>query len=267
MLLALILASAPLTEASKAYGDLEYETCVARLGGMKGILPGERARAELLLGLCHFALGHERQAAAAIESALRRDPSVAAPSNASPKEVEFINAQRAAASSEPSTKKKKVVAKKDEPEPAPVVDAAKKATVAKNDEPVVDASKKTRTDGPDAPVAEPPVVDPQPVVETKPATIPAVEAALPPKTPEVVVQKATWLPFVTGGVALAAAGVGTGLGVNAASLEAQGRTEPVQIESARLATNAQTSATGANIAFAVAGTAAVTTIVAFILTR
>ncbi|MBL8911804.1 MAG: hypothetical protein JNM17_14015 [Archangium sp.] len=240
MLLALILASVPLTEANKAYADLEYETCVSRLAGLKGIPAGERARAELLLGLCHFALGHERQAAAAIENALRRDSSVSAPSNASPKEVAFIDSQRAAA----SVKKKTVVAsvKKDEPEaPPPVVDA---------------------------PVAEPP---PAEVVETKPVVAEpppaAVEAALPPKTPEVVVQKATWLPFVMGGVALAAAGVGTGLGVNASSLEAQGRAEPVQIDSARLATNAQTSATGANIAFAVAGTAAVTTIVAFILTR
>lgn len=255
VLLALVLASAPLTDATRAYADLEYEACVAKLAGLKGVPVGERAKAELLLGLCHFALGHDRQASAAIESALRRDASVAAPANASPKELAFIDAQRGKAK-EPRQDKKR------DAEPKPDEAVAIKREV----------EPKPREEGaptPGAAVVQAPVSASDAGVTLAPVDAPlpaAVEAALP-KTELVVAPKATWLPWVTGGVALAAAGVGTGLGVNAASLEAQGNGAPVQLDAARLAGDAQTSATGANIAFAVAGTAAITTVIAFIFTR
>jgi hypothetical protein len=249
VLLALILASAPLTDATRAYADLEYETCVSRLSGLKGIPSAERAKAELLLGLCHFALGHEKQARALVSSALGRDANVTPPANASPKELEFIKAQS------PAAPEKLAVRKTPKPKSPEVVE-----------EPVVPAPPPVEPE-PVAPVA---VASPDAGVDLTPtqpvASVPAaVEAAMKPEP--LPPQKATWLPWLTGGIAVAAAGVGTGLGVNAASLETKGRAEPVQVDAARLGADAQANATGANIAFAVAGTAAVTTIVAFILTR
>ncbi|MFT3710861.1 MAG: hypothetical protein QM817_24820 [Archangium sp.] len=245
MLLALVLASAPLTDATRAYADLEYEACVSALSGLKGVPAGERAKAELLLGLCHFALGHEKKASASISSALRRDPNVAAPANASPKEVAFIDVQR----------------KSPAPAPAPRVKPDKpNVEVAKTEDP-------PKVEEQPAPIEPPPPAAPSEVLTPTSTPLPAaVDAAMPANT-VVAAPKATWLPWVTGGVAVAAAGLGTGLGLNASALEAKGRAEPVQLESARFATAAQTNATGANVAFAVAGTAAIGTIVAIILTR
>jgi hypothetical protein len=72
---------------------------------------------------------------------------------------------------------------------------------------------------------------------------------------------------VTGGLAVAAAGVGGGFGVSSQNLAAAGRAEPVQIIAAQQGTDAQTHATVANVAFAVAGTAAVATLITWLVTR
>lgn len=252
LLLSVVLAASPLGDASRQYGDLEYEACVTTLSNPRAIAPKERAAAELLLGLCHFALGHEARARAAIESSFRRDPSARPPGSASPKELEFIETVRATASPDPARTKKPPT--KREPE----------VKVAETRPAEVPAEK--------PPEVTPPVTEPPPPAEPKPPEkTPLAELVPPPPPPPSLTApaepKATWLPWLAAGVAVAGAGTGTGLGLNARALETRGNAEPIQLEAARLRNDAQLNATGANVAFAVAATAAAATVITFILTR
>jgi hypothetical protein len=268
VLLALILAASPLAEATHDYSELNYEACITKLARPKALATRERAAGELLWGLCHFALGHEAQARTHVEAALRSDPAVSIPVSASPKEQEFIESVRAASAARRTSRKE---AKAEALKVAQVViaearekaDAAVKA--AKNDAPPEPPSVV------DAPATPPPVVVAEPAPLEPPREVPvaalppAIAAALPGAEPKPA--RATWLPWLTGGVAVAAAGAGVGFGVSARGLESAARQEPVQVEAGRLANQAQTHATVANVGFAVAGGAAVSTVVAWLLTR
>lgn len=256
MLLFLVLAASPLADATRQYADLEYEACVTTLASTKSIPAKDRASAELLLGLCHFALGHEAKARTAIESSYRRDPAARPPTSASPKELAFIEAVRSTTSTDPQRPKRTI--KPTEPKLAEIARPVETA----------DPGKPETTDAPKNP-------DPAP---TKPETNesrPVEPVALlppPPPPPSLTVPaepkaKATWLPWVTAGVAVIGAGTGAGLGLNARAIETRANAEPIQLEAARLAGDAQVNATAANVAFAVAGTAAVATVITFILTR
>lgn len=247
VLLSLILAASPLSDARRQYADLEYEACVTTLTDPRAIAPKERAVAELLLGLCHFALGHEAKARAAIESSHRRDPSAQPPASASPKELAFIEQVRETTTAEPVRPKRPSAVKRDL-------------------DPKLVEAKPVESKPADAPVEQTPPIDPTPAEEK-----PLAELVPPPPPPPSLVTvaepKATWLPWVTGGIAVVGAGVGVGFGLNARALERQGLAEPTQVEANRLREQAQPNATGANVAFAVAGTAAVATVITFILTR
>jgi hypothetical protein len=72
----------------------------------------------------------------------------------------------------------------------------------------------------------------------------------------------TW---VAGGAAVAAAGAGVGLGVAAQGAAGQTAMPPMGVTPAQQATNAQGLATGANVAYGVAGTAAVAAVVLFFI--
>lgn len=243
VLLSLVLAASPLVDASRQHADLDYEACVATLAAAKSLPTKERARAELVLGLCHFALGHEAAARSAIESSYRRDPAALPPASASPKELAFIESVRATTPSEVSRPTARRTTKKDLEPPKPA-------------------------DAPIEPTPTPPTASSeqklvaQPVGEAPPA--PPLVVLVPEAPPA---PKATWLPWLTGGLAVASAGAGVGLGLNARGLEASARAEPVQIEAAKAASNAQLNATAANVAFAVAGTAVIATVISFIATR
>jgi len=253
VLLFLVLAASPLADATRQYADLEYEACVTTLASTKSIPAKDRASAELLLGLCHFALGHEAKARTAIESSYRRDPSARPPTSASPKELAFIEAVRANTSTDPQRPKRT----NKPPEPK-IAELTKPVETGTKDE--TDVPKNTEPTPPKPETNEPPPPPIEPVALLPP----------PPPPPSLTVPaepKATWLPWVTAGVAVAGAGAGAGFGLNARAIETRANAEPIQLESARLAADAQSNATAANVAFVVAGTAAVATVITFILTR
>jgi hypothetical protein len=267
--LSLVLAASPLDDARRAYADLDYETCVKTLGTLRNVPARDRAQGELLLGLCHFALGHESQARTRIESALRRSPKLVAPADASPKEKALVEEVRAVVAASPGAARAKKGPRKADAAVEPGVDGASVAEGApgasspgEGTPPVVvgaaapapPAAPETTSPPPDAPVAR---------------SI-APDAALTPPPPTVVTPapaRGLWAPWVAGGVAVAAAGVGVGFGLNARGLESSARAEPVQVDAERLRAEAQTSATVANVAFAVAGTAAVTALVTWLVLR
>lgn len=247
MLLALILAASPVTEAANDYSDLDYEACVSKLEKARASAK-ERPAAELLLGLCHFALGHEQLARTFVESALRRDPNVRVPASASPKERALIDELRRAAASAVSATPRKPASRERERER----EREKAPVVTPSDAPTVVAVEPPPATTP----VEPPPPLPLPEVVKNP------EAVSPPAP-----AKPTWVPLVTGGLAVAATGVGIGFGVSARGLETRGRDEPVQLTAAALGAEAQTHATVANVAFAVAGTAALGALISWLVIR
>lgn len=276
--LSLVLAASPYADARRDYGDLDYEACVSRLSNLRAVPAKERAAAELLLGLCHFALGQEAKARARLEAALRRAPTLTAPPEASPKERALIDEAREAASAAPAPGRSRKTAKQGDgkkpealarapgaPSERPAGPPASVPAERPPEAPLVAEASGTNPGGADAPRG--PAPSPAADAPVATALVPA-PAAAPPK---VVVAPApartpvaTW---VAGGAAVAAAGVGLGFGVSARGLEAQGNAEPVQVEAERLRGQAQASATVANVAFAVAGTAAVTAAVTWLLLR
>lgn len=254
--LALVLAASPYADAKRDYADLDYEACVAKLADLRAVPARERAAAELLLGLCHFALGHEAQARARLEAALRRAPGLSAPANASPKEQAVIAEAREAAASAAAAKPRKTPKKPDKKPPAAVVAATRgEDTTAPAPEP-----ERAAADAPPANAAPAPSPAPEKVSDAPVATAltpaPAVVTP-PPAVVQPTPSRSSPVPWIAGGAAVAAAGVGVGFGLSARGLEAQGNAEPVQLEADRLRGQAQTNATVANVAFAVAGGAAI----------
>jgi hypothetical protein len=255
--LALVLSASPLAEALQDYGNLDYESCVARLGSARGLGAKDKARADLVLGLCHFALGHEAEARARLEAAFRRDAAVALPPNVSPKEKALLQDVAAAVASSP--------APQDHKTRRPV---AKRPSAPKDDEPPVVAA---HNEPPPAAVRPEPA-PPEPPLTSADAPVAApvlVPAALPqaPAAVEAAPRRTPWVPWLAVGLAVAATGTGVALGVNARSLESSGRAAPVQLDAAKLAADARGNALGANVAFAVAGTAVATAVVTFLVLR
>jgi len=264
VLLALVLAASPLSDAMRDYADLDYESCVAKLAAVRSLPAKERAQADLMLGLCHFALGHEAVARAHLEAALRRDPSLPAPPNASPKERALLDEIAAAVAAAPPPEHKRPSRHGAEPPRAP-----------RTEPPATASREEARPAEPAEPADAEPAATPEPTA-TRPADAPTVAPALTPAapapTPLPIVtappeRRPTWVPFVVGGLAVAAAGTGAAFGLNAKIQESAGRAAPVQLDADRLRTDAQTSATVANVAFAVAGTAAIAAVITFIALR
>jgi tetratricopeptide (TPR) repeat protein len=83
-------------------------------------------------------------------------------------------------------------------------------------------------------------------------------------TPEPVKKSRLWT-WVAGGAAVAAAGAGVGLGVAAQGAAAQTAMPPMGMTPAQQAASAQGLATGANVAYGIAGAAAVTAVVLFFI--
>jgi hypothetical protein len=240
--LALSMSASPLADAKKSYADLDYEGCVSVLGPALSALHGSaRAHAELYFGLCQFALGREADARGHLALALRLDPSLKAPPNASPKERElFESAVRTAAAA---------------PHPAPSHPPPRHG----------------ESPPPDAPTAEaeptPPVAAPAPEQTLQPAPAPP---PTPPPTPPPAVEAVTApvrparspaLPIVLTVVAAAAGGTGLGFGISARHFESQGIAEQVQVPAGALLQQAQWRALVANVCFGVAGAAAVVALI------
>jgi hypothetical protein len=82
-----------LAEAKALASGLEFERCVERLKQAQTqwrSTPGELGEIEVWSGLCHFSLGHRRQAVEHFRTALRIDESTDLPPYSSPKAVELF---------------------------------------------------------------------------------------------------------------------------------------------------------------------------------
>jgi hypothetical protein len=84
-------------------------------------------------------------------------------------------------------------------------------------------------------------------------------------TPEPARKGGRLWTWIAGGAAVAAAGAGVGLGVAANGAAAQTAMPPMGVTPAQQASSAQGLATGANVAYGVAGAAAVTAVVLFFI--
>jgi hypothetical protein len=84
-------------------------------------------------------------------------------------------------------------------------------------------------------------------------------------TPEPARKGGRLWTWIAGGAAVAAAGAGVGLGVAANGAAAQTTMPPMGVTPAQQANSAQGLATGANVAYGVAGAAAVTAVVLFFI--
>jgi len=247
LMLALLLA-APLDEGLKHYGDLDYEACVASLAPAVGKLRGgQRAVAELYLGLCQFALGNEPAARKHLELSLRLDPQVNPPVAASPKErALFDEISRAVAR---------------EPRPAP---APKRPPRRPADAPTPEPAE-------EPPPAEAAAPEPAPGVE--PAAAPSETAAAPPTAPPAPesavastepAAQPRW-PLVTAG-AVTAVSLGTFAGFGVWGLAGRGNLEACRggCDPAQVA-DVDRKFWVADIALAFAVVGALTTVILFLL--
>lgn len=240
---ALSLAATPAQEAQTRYANLDYEGCVTALAPALSRLHGaQRAGAELYFGLCQFALGREAEARRHLDAALRIDPNLHAPAAASPKERElFDDVSRAvAASPRPATPAKKP------PSPKPAA------------EPETHAEAEPPADKPTVAVAEPapahaPVATPAPAPTATPAPAPAAAVDV-----TVHAEPAARIPAaIVTAAALALAGTGTAMALNAKQWEAAGNsTTLLQIDTPRYATEASNRIIAADVLFGVAAVAA-----------
>lgn len=94
--LALTLGAGPnpfLAEAKSLYSSLDFEKCIARLAQASSQWKStseELRDIELYAGLCHFNLGHEREAAQRFRVALRIDETTELPEYTTPRAVELF---------------------------------------------------------------------------------------------------------------------------------------------------------------------------------
>jgi hypothetical protein len=203
-----------LQEAKVHLQSLAFERCLERLTQASTqwkSTPDELREIELTLGLCHFNLGHRKQAAEHFRTALRIDEASDLPPYTSPKAVDLFL-------------------------------AVKKALRAPT-EPMPDEDLPA-----DAPLDRPLV----------PRQVPLLPSVIGPWERRAV-------PLALTGVTMVAAGVAMGLGVSASAQAAKANSSQYESDFVRLGAVAKSTATGANVAWGVAGAAAVSAVISWIL--
>lgn len=221
-------ANAYLAQAKVLYRALEYPRCVQRLERARetDTTPAELVELELYDGLCRFAMGDKVAAAERFKLALRLKPDVELPALSSPKLVEFFEALRA----------------KLPPADAPTADSS----VPSRPPPPPDTTRRLDAVEPAAPQAPPAGVD----IAPRPSP-----------------SRRRW-PLAgglgAGAFASAAAAIGFGLAARAAEYEANTSAPSYELAQAA-AGRAHTFAIVTNVAWGIAGAAALAAIVALIL--
>jgi hypothetical protein len=217
-----------LLQAKVFYQGLDFEKCLKRLdqAGKWENSTEQLADIELYVGLCQLALGKEKDAIEHFELALTIDDQLPLPPLQGPKVTALFEKVRA-----------RVVASKPQP--------------AKPPEPVVVEPVKP----PPAPLASDVPLQPK-LTPTEPVA--GVEAA-PPKERRLAV------PIVFGATAVVAGGVAAFFGVQAKSMEQQANAAGFESDSVSIGRQARTNALIANVGYAVAGAAAVTAVVTYLL--
>jgi hypothetical protein len=235
----------PLSDAKASFRRLDYEKCAerARRAARLQADAAEQAEASLYEGICDFYLGLPAAAQAAFERALTANPRLLLPAFSSPKLVRFfdeIARAHPAPAAEPTESPAPRVEQSGSPSP-PADDAA--SVPALNPEPPPGQGR--------AEASEPAPASAAP---------PAVNASPPPT-------RWRWEPVALGGGALAGLAGGVAFGLVARHDESTANAAPFQSDVYRYGHAARNAALGANVCFAVAATAAVSAVVAWLLER
>ncbi|MFT3839413.1 MAG: hypothetical protein QM723_20690 [Myxococcaceae bacterium] len=257
-----------LAQAKENYRNLEFERCLQRLqqAPQWRSSPQELLDIELYAGMCSYNLNQLPVAEEHFRLALRIQPTAELPAYTSPKLVDFFKRIK---KTMPKVQEKPPEKPAEKP-----VEADKPDKPDKNEKPdKADKNEKAEA-APEKPAEKPAEIVESPPDETKPAEKP-VEVAddrpvreEPPKlTPEpkpvapVQVEEPFFKrragPIAVGGVAVVAVAVGAGLGANAKSLQSKANGAQYDSDFHQLGSQAKSSATGANVAFAVAAVAAI----------
>lgn len=255
-----------LAQAKRHHQNLEFEKCVQRLrlAPQWRSTPEELKEIELYSGLCHFGLGRRREAAEHLELLLKLDPASQLPPYTSPKiEALFQSIRerlkppvdpRGSAPPPPEGRGETATASSapgaDEP---PDTAPPTKNGPSTEEEPSLDASPDDR------PLVElPPTSRPdqrlKPDEPRAPAIVPLGKSGPPPP-------RGRELTYLFTGTAIAAAGVGLVLGVNARTLESRANAAYFAQDGLELGEKARSTALAANISYGVALAAASTAII------
>jgi len=273
-----------LAQAKENFQNLEFEQCLKRLAQAPQwrSSPRELLEIELYAGMCSFSINQLPAADERFRLALRIQPTAELPTYTSPKLLEFFH--RIKKSMPPPEKVEKPPPEKVEKPPPEKVEKPPEKRVEKPPEKKVekvekppekaaepekkpDPEKVASNETVEAPPEENPPPEKKPEVSDRPVRDEPPPKLVPenpntglPSTPDPFIKRHAG-PIAVGGVAVVAAAVGFGLGANAKSLEARANQAQYDSDFHKLGSQAKGEATGANIAFAIAGAAAVAAII------
>lgn len=240
-----------LAQAKVFYQGLEYEKCIARLDQASNWQsdPAEQVEIELYSGLCHFNMGELDEAKRHFDLTLSLDSTAQLPPFTSPRISDIFEASRQkiiarnARKAPPRPPPEVKVTEKPPPKPPPDVKVTEKAPPKPTPPPEQDAPK---------------VAQLLPVKAAAPA---GREVSDAPQSGSYA------LPIALAGTGAVAAGVGVFFGVSAHSLATQANAAHFESDAFSTGQSAQRDTLVANVAFAVAATAAAGAVVSYFSTR
>jgi hypothetical protein len=225
-----------LAQAKGFFHGGEYKQCLKRIEQAQRWESSVEEQVEVAIysGLCNLQVRNAKEAESDFALALKLDPNVHLPPLSSPKAFALLESLRPQAA-QPATQEPP---KEQPPQEQPPKEQDEIAPVTPSPR---DARRR---------VAEP-------------------ESAKPPveATEPVVSRHVPVLPFVVAGISLVGFGIGAGFGASAHSLDAQAQAAVFQSDAVAMHGQAQTSATVANVCFALASAVALTALVLFIVLR
>ncbi len=246
-----------LAQAKAFYKSLEFEKCSQRL---EMAPQWKNSRAEMLeieiyAGLCHYALGHVKDAEEHFQLAVHIDPEAELPPYTSPKIVELF-----------SVVKKRTLKQRERAE----AKAEPKVEVEKPPE-KREGERRESEHEPKAEKPEPPPEKEKKVIAR--ADVPTRPRLVPKKTPPdgQLTQPGPFslehhaIPLALGGVAVVAAGAGSYFGVRARALANEANAAHFESDAIRLGEQARMNARTANVVFGIAAAAAVGAVATWLL--
>jgi len=252
-----------LSQAKELYERLDFEKCLKRLGQAPQWISdsAELIEIELYAGMCSYNLNERGDAEERFRLALRMNPDAELPPYTSPKLVDFfLNVKRKLRPTPPPMPKEDLDMPRLEPR-APKVEKEDRKEDRKEDEPPAPPVVKPMERGPEPD---------EPRVDAAPALVPAPKMIGPILVPEV--EKPSALerraaPIVLTVVAVIAAAVGVGLGVNSRALERQANNAHFESDFFKLGDAARTQAFGADVAYGIAAASGAGALVGWLVTN
>lgn len=272
-----------LTAAARLYENLEYERAIAQLERAK-TLPNRTVDDDVAIalyeGIILADMGKKDQSIAAFKEGLFLKPDAKLPVRVSPKVVsDFESVRREVkkelapilAKQEAERKRKEEEARKaaeaqkklDEQNAKAAAEAKKRADAA--DKARLDAEAKARRTEDDKARSDRPENDGARILTVRPDLEQPANRDFVPGAEKKVDRGMPVAPLVLGGIALAAGGSGAFLGIQSRGQVEQARAAGFQDETIRALDPARSNALLANIAFGVAGAAAISAIVSLFI--